>query len=158
MAGKPVFFAYWLPVGLLALAAPATVQAHGAALQHRLLTGVAITAEYDSGQPMAGARITVYAPHDPATPWLTGQADERGRFSFVPDPELPGTWSVQARQTGHGAMIHIPLSAAAAPGSEAVSPPPADSAATPAQRWLMALAVVWGLVGTALFFLSRRRR
>ena len=138
---------------LLGLGAPPALRAHGALLQHRLLPCIAIEALYDGGQPMAEARVVVFAPDEPARPWLTGQTDGQGRFSFVPDPERPGTWSVQVRQAGHGAMIHIPLI-----DSGPVPPPhpvPAPAPAT-AQRWLMALAIVWGCLGTALFFLRRR--
>ncbi len=45
------------------------------------------------------------------TPWLTGICDQQGRFSFTPDPDLPGTWDVQVRQAGHGDIIHIPVGA-----------------------------------------------
>ena len=153
-----------LPISLVSLIfmaaiAPPEVPAHGAVLQHRLETGIRVEARYDGGQPMAGARVVIYAPDDPARPWLRGQADEQGRFSFVPDPEKPGTWSIQARQAGHGAMIHIPLAASERAGAAGEIPSPAatSSPVTPAQRWLMALAIIWGCIGTALFFLRRRR-
>jgi nickel transport protein len=85
---------------------------------------------------------------DPSTPWLTGTCDEEGRFSFTPDPSKPGTWDVQVRHAGHGDMVHIVI------GKEGVTAQ-GDSGFNPLQIVLMGICVVWGFVGTALFF-SRR--
>jgi nickel transport protein len=97
---------------------------------------------------MAGGQVTVYAPDDPSQPWLTGVCDDEGRFTFTPDPEIPGTWDVQVRQAGHGDMVHIPIGAEGATA--------ASTSVSTLQIVLMAAATVWGFVGTALFF-SRRR-
>jgi nickel transport protein len=132
---------------LLTLGLTATAFAHGAQITYQLKTTVEIEATYDSGEPMAEGQVTVYAPDDPATPWLTGVCDEEGRFAFTPDPSIPGTWDVQVRQAGHGDMVHIPIGEEGAAAS--------GTGFTPLQIVLMAGSVVWGAVGTALFF-SRR--
>jgi nickel transport protein len=133
--------------GLLILGMTATVFAHGAQITYQIKPTVEIEATYDSGEPLARGQVTVYAPSDPATPWLTGVCDEEGRFAFTPDPAIPGTWDVQVRQAGHGDIVHIPI------GEDG---PTAEGAGfTPLQIALMAGSVVWGAVGTALFF-SRR--
>jgi len=138
-------------------AAVATVQAHGVVTQYRIQPGVEIIARYDTGQPMAGAQMTVFAPAGPgappAGPWLTGFCDESGRFSFVPDPSMPGTWSVRVRQAGHGDMIHITV-------DEPDKSLPAEISGagyTPGQIALMTVCVIWGSIGSALYF-SRRRK
>lgn len=161
--------------GLLCLL-PALAHAHGARLEHHTVQGVALRAMYDTGEPMQAAQITVYAPSDPATPWLTGKADKEGRFSFVPDPSIAGMWAVQAREAGHGAMVQFaighasaaaatPASAAADGAAIATTPPVASSPAhalsgnsahSPMQLWVMAASVVWGFVGTGLFFARKR--
>ena len=138
---------WWLMALVLLLGSVGTVAAHGARIAYSLDTVVTIQAAYDSGEPMAEAQVVVYAPNDPATPWLTGMADENGRFSFTPDPTLPGTWDVQVRQAGHGDIVHIPVgggSGAAASGGFSTT-----------QIVVMSASVMWGLVGTALYF-SRR--
>jgi len=132
---------------LLALALAATASAHGVKLAYKINMVVEITAAYDTGEPMGGAQVAVYAPDDPTTPWLTGVCDENGRFAFTPDPSKPGTWDVQVRHSGHGGMIHIPIGEGVAMRG--------GTGYTPLQIVLMALCVVWGFVGTALFF-SRR--
>ncbi|GAB4574888.1 MAG: hypothetical protein Kow0077_23640 [Anaerolineae bacterium] len=135
-------------LGLALLVFGSLASAHGAKISYSVDVTVTLVAEFDTGEPMAHAQVMVYSPADPATPWLTGEADEEGRFSFVPDPALPGTWDVQVRAAGHGDIVHIPIGAGgAASGSTGFSP---------AQIVLMAASVVWGLVGTALYF-SRGR-
>ncbi|MEJ2734862.1 MAG: hypothetical protein P8189_15060 [Anaerolineae bacterium] len=81
-------------------------------------------------------------------PWLTGACDQEGRFVFTPDPDKPGTWDVQVRQAGHGDIVHIEIGAGASTSG--------GGGFTTAQILLMAACVVWGCIGTALFF-SRKR-
>jgi nickel transport protein len=132
---------------LLSLGLTVTVFAHGAKIEYTISLAVEVVAAYDTGEPMSGGQVTVYAPNDPATPWLTGVCDEEGRFTFTPDPDQPGTWDVQVRQAGHGDMIHIPI------GEDVALT--GGSGYTPLQMVLMGACVVWGFVGTTLFF-SRR--
>ena len=139
MAGALVAILLWV-----GLAAPAL--AHGAKITYTVATQIELQAAYDSGEPMAGAQVAVYAPDDPSTPWLTGKCDEEGRFRFAPDPTRPGAWDVQVRQAGHGNVVHIPVGAEGAGGGSFST----------AQIALMAVSVAWGFVGTALFF-SRRK-
>ncbi|MBT9163668.1 MAG: hypothetical protein DDT24_00588 [Chloroflexi bacterium] len=138
-----VLLVFVLPLGL-----SATAFAHGVELEYRTGVIIEIFAAYDTGEPMSGAEIRVYAPDDPSTPWLTGACDENGRFSFMPDPSLPGMWSVQVRHMGHGGWIHIPV------GDNMVRA--GGTGYTPLQLGLMAGSVVWGFIGTALFFWKRR--
>jgi nickel transport protein len=134
---------------LMLLVLPAQALAHGVNIEYSSDVEITIVAKYDTGTPMAGAQVTVYAPDDPTTPWLTGVCDDEGVFSFTPDTSLPGTWDVQVRLAGHGGIIHIPV------GEGATS-----SGGLGGYSWLqiaiMAACVIWGSVGTALYF--RRRR
>jgi nickel transport protein len=132
----------------LAMGVTMTASAHGAKIEYALHTAVEIVATYDTGEPMAGGQVTVYAPDDPSTPWLTGACDEEGRFTFTPDSSQPGTWDVQVRQSGHGDIVHIPIGEGAAASG--------GTGFTPLQIVLMGACAVWGFVGTALFF-SRRQ-
>ena len=134
---------------VVGLSLPVTVYAHGAKIEYTVSTTIEIVAAYDSGEPMSGAQVTVYAPGDPSTPRLTGVCDDEGRFSFTPDSSEPGTWDVQVRQAGHGDIVHIPIGGASAGTGDTDS-------YTVLQIVLMAACVIWGSVGTALFFLRRR--
>jgi len=130
------------------------VLAHGANIQYKETSAIAIQAKYDDGTPMANAQVVIYAPSDRATPWLKGETDSQGNFSFIPDtdPQNAGNWDVKVRQSGHGDITSIPIDRA---GSTNVSPTQimsTDAGYSPAQKAVMAAAVGWGFVGTALFF------
>ncbi|MGD1906380.1 MAG: carboxypeptidase-like regulatory domain-containing protein [Leptolyngbyaceae cyanobacterium] len=128
-----------------------TAQAHGAHIQANEITAVEIEATYDSGEPMAEAGVEVYDPTDPQTPRFTGQTDRDGRFSFTPDQS--GDWEVTVRQAGHGAIAVIPVS-----GDGTITAAiQTNTPLTPLQRGLMAGAVTWGCVGTALYFWRGKR-
>jgi len=137
-------------ISLLVLGLPIKAYAHGARIEYTVDIAIELVAAYDNGEPMAGAQVVVYAPDDPTTPWLTGVCDDKGHFSFVPDTSKPGTWDVQVRQAGHGDIVHIPIGE----GEMAMGSTGVYSAL---QIVLMAACVIWGSVGTALYF-SRRRR
>lgn len=135
----------------LGVSIPVSLSAHGALLEYAHAAGITVQARYDTGQVMAGAQVTVYAPDNPTRPWLTGICDDAGRFSFVPDPGLPGIWSVQARLAGHGAMAHMTINP-----EQPEHNLRQQQGYTGGQRALMAACVLWGCIGTALYF-SRRK-
>ncbi len=139
-----------LAAGLILLLLPFKAAAHGVQISSAMVNGIEITALYDSGQPMAGGQVNVYAPDDPLEPWLTGTCDEQGKFFFIPDYSKPGLWEVQVRLAGHGDLVRIEIT-----GSEEAVVTGATGLSS-LQKAVMALTVIWGAVGTALFF-SRRR-
>ncbi len=156
--------------------------AHGANIDYHTTSALQIIATYDSGTPMAEAQVVVYSPEDPTTAWLTGTTDENGRFLFTPDPEIAGTWEVQVRQAGHGDIIAIPVNSTTSEASgdlpdealgEGEPSSTGDTVAiasessrsqsssafhslSPVQKGLMGGAVIWGFVGTALYFTPRQ--
>lgn len=142
-----------LALAIATLSPPA--QAHGVSITYQETPAIALEALFDNGEPMAGAQVAVFSPADPQTPWLRGVADEAGRFTFSPDPTQPGNWEVQVRQAGHGEILVIPVGSDAAAGSR--MPRRSASSLTPLQKGVMLGSVVWGCVGTALFF-SRRSK
>jgi nickel transport protein len=137
----------WLAFGLL-LAAPAW--GHGVEASWRAVPTFEIQARYDTGEPMRSAQVTVFAPSNPSTPWQEGQTDAQGRFWLQPDPELKGLWQVHIRQAGHGVVVKVPV------GEGLGIPSPSSPGFGPLQRGVMAACVIWGCLGTALFFLRPR--
>ena len=137
-------------LGLAAIAAsliaPRPSWGHGVQLKYQLVNQVQIQARYDSGTPMAQAQVMIYAPGNASSPWSQGTTDAEGRFSFSPDANQPGYWQVMVRQAGHGQSVTVPVGEVAAPSGR--NPPTAELG----QRWLPIAAVIWGFVGTALFF------
>ena len=136
---------------VLSLVLPTEALAHGVNIEYTSDIEITIIAKYDSGTPMAGAQVMVYAPDEPSTPWLTGVCDDEGRFSFTPDTSQPGTWDVQVRLAGHGGMVHISVGEGTAATSGGIG------GYSYLQIALMAACVIWGSIGTALYFRRRRR-
>ncbi|WP_370583697.1 carboxypeptidase regulatory-like domain-containing protein [Oxynema sp. CENA135] len=122
--------------------------AHGVYLDYRTERAIAITARFDSGQPMQNAQVTVYATDDPANPWLKGTTDENGQFFFIPDRAVGPAWDIQVRQAGHGEIVRVALD----PDGEPAIAQQGQTGYTPLQMLLMGASGVWGFVGTALFF------
>ena len=142
---------FLLILGLpIMLGLPMKAYAHGVIIEYTVDMTIELIATYDNGEPMAGAQFVVYAPDDPSTPWLTGVCDDEGRFSFTPDTSKPGIWDVKVRQAGHGDIVHIPIGEGAVVAG-------GTGGYTTLQIGLMVACVVWGSVGTALYFSSRRR-
>jgi nickel transport protein len=142
--------------------------AHGVSINYAITQAIAIQAAYDTGEPMVKAQVIVYAPDNPSTPWQKGTTDEKGKFVFMPDLAKAGNWEVTVRQAGHGDVIVIPVESGTA--GNAPSTPPTSSSPetkqatssspetlTPLQKGLMSGSVIWGFVGTALFFARRKK-
>lgn len=151
----------------------------------RVELSVEIRASYHSERPMAGAQVSVFAPGGSESAWLVGQCDEEGVFVFEPDQSLVGTWQARVLLRGHGGVVRFEVGEAPGESIDGVlarkGPQVADQDDGAAdrgavsegamstrveassephlstlQRLLMGGCVVWGLVGTALFFARRR--
>ncbi len=142
-------------LGIVAMAIgglPMAALAHGAHIQARTATAMEIQASYDTGEPMAEATVQVYAPDDPQTPVYTGLTDADGKFVFV--PTAPGNWEVSVRQAGHGDIAVVPVESEGAIASTFTN----DAGLSLLQRGIVAGAITWGCVGTALYFGRRGKQ
>ena len=109
---------------------------------------VTVRVNYETGQPLADAQVSVYSPAKPDMPWTTGMTNASGAFEFTPTSAEPGNWEVVVRNAGHGEVVTIPIgtnSGAMASGGTLSS----------GQKLLLGAALVWGCLGTALFFARR---
>lgn len=145
-----------LLVGLTAVLwvhSAAPTQAHGAKIEVSP-QAVEIVATFDTGEPMDNAQVTVYAPDTPDTPWRTGQTDSEGRFLFTPDIGIAGgLWEVTVRKAGHGQTTSFALGEGV--DLRATTPSITQSAV---QKWFSIAAIIWGFIGTALFFSSKAHK
>lgn len=157
------YLAFFLLFSMLGLSQQ--VLAHGANIVYQQTEAIAIRATYDDGTPMVNAQVVVYAPNQPAIPWLKGTTDEQGKFNFIPSSTISGNWDIKIRQSGHGDIISIPWQAAqsvsALESQDTISSNnhrllSVNSNSTPIQKVIMAATVAWGFIGTALFF-SRQK-
>ncbi len=150
---------------------PERAIAHGVKIEHQTVRAVEIEAIYDSGTPMANAQIVVYAPENPASPWLKGTTDDKGKFIFIPDLSQSGYWEVKVRQAGHGGIVTI---ASQSLNSDIASKAPSNTEVKEGKnqtilsnsfsrdhslrKWLAIASVVWGFIGTAFFFYRSKNR
>ena len=136
---------------LLTIAVP--VYGHGAHLYWEMNgDSVKVTAAFDDGQPMDGAQVTVFSEAAPTVAYTSGIADENGEFTFLPDAQISQNWDVQARKAGHGDIIHFSLTED--DDDELIT----GKNFTVLQIVIMSASVVWGFIGTALFFASKRKK
>jgi len=137
---------------LVLLIGASSAEAHGARVIWELRgDSVFVSAAFDDGMPMDSAQVTVFSGAAPSEPWLTGFTDDRGEFVFLPDRSEASNWDVQVRKAGHGDIVHLSL------GSDAEYAG-GGGGFSALQTVLMSACVVWGFIGTAFFFASRRKR
>ena len=166
-------------VGLGVLAIAPGAWAHGVNVTHSTGEAVRVQALFASGEPMATAQVSVFAPDDAETPWIIGTTDPAGNFAFVPDPAQSGRWEVQVRLAGHGEIVYVPLEGSSVVKDSAVgvsatalssdltvsgapvsrsaslaiaSPPRSPAGLSLGQKLVMGAVFAWGCFGTALYF------
>lgn len=116
---------------------------------------VRIQALFDSGEPVSNADVLVFPP-EASMPVDTLRSDSSGVFVFSPDTidTVSGRWVLQVRDKGgHGLRINYDV-----PDTDSltVGISSADSSIPkPFRMWICAACVVWGFIGTALFFKRR---
>ena len=145
---------YFLLTLLAIIPIPERASAHGVNIEYKETSAITIQAKYDDGTPMANAQVVVYAPSDPANPWLKGTTNDLGSFTFVPDnkPQNIGNWDVKVRQSGHGDITSIPITDGKLTKVADNRLLSAGEGYSSSQKIVMAAAVGWGFLGTALFF------
>jgi nickel transport protein len=137
---------------LVLLIGASSAGAHGARVIWEIREdSVLVSAAFDDGMPMDSAQVTVFSGAAPSEPWLTGFTDDRGEFAFLPDRSESSDWDVQVRKAGHGDIVHLSLQ------SDAVHAG-GGGGFSALQTVLMSACVVWGFIGTAFFFASRRKK
>jgi len=72
-------------------------------------SALTFTTGFSTGEPFVGGVVEIYAPGDTETPWETLTTDESGQFSFLPDAQKLGEWTVKIGQEGHSDMWTIPV-------------------------------------------------
>lgn len=134
---------------ILLLAFP--VYGHGAQVTWAMEgDSVHIRASFDDGLPMSSAQVSVFTSSALTVPYLTGLTDDNGSFLFFPDASASTDWDVQVRKAGHGDIIHFSLA-----DNSVIEY--SERGFSVMQIVLMSACVVWGFIGTALFFASKRK-
>ncbi len=137
-----------LPLAGLMILITSACSAHGVRCV-RLEGAIGIRAEYDNGEPIASAAVTVYEPGNDEQPWLSGTTDEKGSFFFVPNAN--GDWTVRIKDDqGHATSEVFSIGNHLAE-EEREEPTKQQSP----MQFIVAMAIIFGLFG--VFSLLRRR-
>ncbi len=127
--------------------------AHGLKLQAQLKSTVEVSALYEDGTPLKQAQIKIYKPNQAEEAAVTGVTDDNGIFHFTPDQS--GNWEIFVRQAGHGGEVSVPIDFS--PQGETLMASTPTPGQTLPQRIITIGAVMWGCIGTALYFKGRSK-
>ncbi|HIK46416.1 MAG TPA: carboxypeptidase regulatory-like domain-containing protein [Leptolyngbyaceae cyanobacterium M65_K2018_010] len=83
-----------LLTGLVMLGYAGPAWAHQVETFYTLGNQLEFQSLFSTGEPFVGAKVRVFAPNNSHQPWQTLTTDGEGRFSFLPDPSIPGNWEV----------------------------------------------------------------
>lgn len=142
------FIILYLPI----LALVVSIFAHGTKYEILQDKIIGIKAMLDTGDPIAHAKVLIFAPEDSKVTHTTN-TDSNGVFYFTPDKA--GIWTLQVRaKGGHGMRINLTVdeSMQLAGNHKGI-----HSGTTYFQKVIMAICVVWGCIGTALYFRRKEK-
>ncbi len=126
---------------------PSSLFAHGTKYEILGEGVIGVKAMFDTGDPMAESKAIIFAPGS-SEPYLETVTDKNGILCFKPDK--PGTWIIQVREiSGHGMRINLPVNKSLVVSDATKNP---ASGTTCIQKVIMALCVLAGFAGTALYF------
>lgn len=104
---------------LMMAAAIGTLTIPGEALAHQVQTNyfldgpagdrLELQTTFSNGQPLKGAKVTVYAPDQPLRPQAIGRTDSQGRYSFEPNAAVSGDWEIDIKSGGHQDILQVPV-------------------------------------------------
>jgi hypothetical protein len=66
---------------------------------------------FSTGEPLTLAPVRVFSPASLDRPWLEGQTDAQGMFSFSPDRKVTGNWEVAIGEGNHADALTVAVSA-----------------------------------------------
>ena len=126
--------------------------AHGNRYEVLQMGIVGVKAFFNTGEPMAGARVLIFSPNTSVVYYKT-ETDKNGVVTFCPDKS--GLWSLMIKDnTGHGMKINLEID-----DTMSISRNQNNYVQKPTaffQKIIMVICVLWGFIGTALFFRSKK--
>jgi nickel transport protein len=117
--------------------------------------GIVIMAQYDSGEAMSYARVSIEAP-GAELPFQSGRTDRNGRFCFFPDAS--GEWKVAVDdEMGHRLEINVPVDDAMKLETNPVAGRPTSSLSK-YEKALIGIGIIFGVSGFFFWRLGMRHR
>lgn len=118
--------------------------------------GLVVTAQYDSGEPMDYAKVTISAP-GAKLPFQSGRTDKNGRFCFFPDGA--GEWEVVVDdEMGHRLAVKLPVDEQLGLQEGQPNPGPQEAGFSRLQKAAMGVSIIFGFCGLFFWWKGRRRQ
>ena len=115
--------------------------------------GMAVCAQYDTGEPMSYAMVKISAP-GAKLPFQSGRTDKNGRFCFFPD--TPGEWKVVVDdEIGHRLEVKVPVDETMNLKTDQ-DPGRSESNLTKYEKALMGISIIFGIFGIFLWWKGKR--
>lgn len=118
--------------------------AHGLLYDLKMGKTLIIKVGYDGGEPMSYSEIKIYSPDGDKLEYQNGFTDANGNFAFIPN--RAGKWKIVISD-GMGHVFSKDLMVNEGIKIEAIT-----QGLGPWQKLIIAISIVWGLIGTALYF------
>lgn len=126
----------------------ANAKAHGVEIDYQETRSIEITARFDNGDPIQEGNVSIFSPENQQSPWQDGVTDTEGKYLFAPDSSINGNWTIIVRQAGHGASANVVIDQhELTAGTTGLSP---------LQIVIMLACIIWGTIGTSLYFKGRK--
>ncbi|MGD1864685.1 MAG: carboxypeptidase regulatory-like domain-containing protein [Phormidesmis sp.] len=109
LSRKALMFAAALGIAVLPTKAMAHQVQTNYFINNRADDGLELRTTFSNGEPLKGAKVTVYAPDQPLRARVTGITDSQGRFTFDPDESISGDWEVNIKRAGHQDILTVPV-------------------------------------------------
>ena len=137
-----------LSVFIITLAGSSPLFSHG--IHSTVIKGgMGIKATYADGSPVSDSDVSVYSPGKSEEKYTSGVTDSKGRFVFLPDKK--GSWKINVDDgMGHMTRTAIEVNDVFEVGEIE------SGGVSLTQKIIMAICVLWGAIGTALFFKARK--
>jgi nickel transport protein len=117
--------------------------------------GLTVAAQYDTGEAMSYAKVTVSAPNA-ELPFQSGRTDRNGRFCFFPD--VSGEWKlVVDDEMGHRLEMRIPVSGTLGIDKKAWAESK-TAGISKFTRMLMGLCLIFGASGLVFWWKATHKR
>ena len=138
----------------MAVIIPPLIHAHG--VQGSVENGgLVVTAQYDTGEAMSYAKVTISAP-GAKLPFQSGRTDRNGRFCFFPD--TAGEWIVVVDdEIGHRLDVDIPVDEAMKLETGSMAGKSKNSLAK-YEKVLIGIGIIFGVSGLFFWWLGMRVR
>lgn len=118
--------------------------------------GLAVTAVYDTGEPMSYAKVDISAPNA-ELPFQSGRTDRNGRFCFFPDTK--GEWKMTINdEMGHQLEMVIPVDQNINPALPEKNQSTGEKRFHRYEKAIMGVSILFGLFGVFSWIQMNRRR